>query len=536
MMPDQAAGFFARYGSNGTDGTTLMLHPPGPPYKLPGETLPEDQTLVYPPEEELSWVARLKAKFDGKAWLAPFLVFVAAAVVLSLFSWDHLLKPSPDTHFVYLANTYNSMLAAPFNEAAAERREGKAPFELDRDPHHRNDWASYHELTLRDGETFKGVWMDQAGSGRFRLLGTNEAVHLERRNINHRQSQRRYFVSFPPGPSFLMMPLAAIWGYDINDVIFTLFFGALNVMLMFLVLRRLSVGGRSGRSRADNLWLTGLFGFGTVHLWLAVMGQVWFTALVVGATFTLLYMLFAIDAKRPLLAGICLALAFATRTPLVFTAIFFFAFVFFPGGRLLTREKYGEAAKKLALFCIPCLIMGLGLLWMNYLRFESFTEFGHRYLAAGQINRIQQYGLFNSHFLSKNLTAMFTLMPRFQGAYPYVTVSTHGMSLLLTTPAFVYLLMQLKRVHRPDKFLWALLWITVAACAIPGLFYQNTGWEQAGFRFSLDFTPYLIAILAIGRRPLTWVFKLCVIAGFVVNGFAAITFKRFTEFYGNFFV
>lgn len=513
----------------------IMLHPPGPPHELPGESLPDGQTLVYTAEDELPWLSRMQSKLKSRAWLLPLAIFIGAAIIISLFSWERVTKPSDDTHFVYLANTYNVMIGAAFSEEAAARREGKVPFELDKAPHHRNDWASYYEITLRDGEQFRGTWMDRQGHGRLQLLGGKEVVQLERQSIDQRQTKQRYFVSFPPGPAFLMMPLAAIWGYAVNDVLFTIFFAALNVMLMFLLLQRMSIGGRTGRSRSDNLWLTALFGFGTVHLWLAVMGQVWFTALVVGATFTLLYILFSIDAKRPLLAGICFAMAFATRTPLLFTAIFFFAFVFFPGGKL-RRGDWADGAKKLALFCIPCLIMGFGLMWMNYVRFESFSEFGHRYLAAGQIGRIQEYGLFHSHFLSKNLTAMFTLMPRFQGTYPYVIISTHGMSLLLTTPAFVYLLMQLKRVWTPDKFWWALLWLTVAACAVPGVFYQNTGWEQAGFRFSLDYTPYLILLLAVGRRPLTWVFKLCVIAGIVVNGFAAITFKRITDFYGNFFV
>lgn len=508
-----------------------MLHQPGGPYRLPAEELPADQTLVYEHDAGLPLKARLEHLVAARRWVVPLLLFVISAAVLALVSWERVLKPSADTHFVYLANTYNDMLAAPFSEEAAARREGRLPFELDRNPPHRNDWASYMELTLRDGEVLRGNWMDRQGSGRFRLLGGNQAVQLERHQIDHRESTRRYFVSFPPGPAFLMMPLAAISGYDVNDVVFTLFFAALNVMLMYIVLRKLAIGGRSQRSARDNLWLTALFGFGTVHFWCSVLGQVWFTALVVGITFTLLYIYFAIDARRPLLAGLCLAMAFATRTPLVYTAIFFFAFVFFPGGRLLAREQFGAAARKLVLFCLPCLVMGVGLLWMNYVRFESFTEFGHRYLAAGQLSRIQTYGLFNLHFLSKNLTAMLTLVPRFQLEAPFVVVSKHGMSLLLTTPAFIYLFRPLARTCRADRFWWALLWATVAVVAVPHLLYQNTGYEQFGYRFSMDYLPYLIVLLAVGRRPLSRAFKLCVLFGIAVNAFGAVTFKRFGQFY-----
>ncbi len=471
-------------------------------------------------------------------WRVGAAVFAVALVVLAIFSGDHLRDQSTDIHFVYLANTYNSMIAASFSEEAAERREGKVAFELDRDPPHRNDWASYWELTLTDGEVVRGNWVERTGQGPFRLLGEDAVMHLEARDVNRQASQQRYFVSFPPAPAWLMMPLAAVWGYDVNDVWFTLFFAALNLLLLFYLLERLAAGGLTDRTRKDNLWLTALFGFGSVHLWCAILGQVWFTALIMGVTCTLAYLHCAIDAKRPLLAGVFLALAFATRTPLVFTAIFFFAFVFFPGGRFLGFEKDRLiwAAKKLALFCLPCLVVGLSLLWMNQVRFNDWSEFGHSLLAGGMIRRIQEYGLFHWHFLSKNLAAAFVLVPQFQAEYPYVVVSRHGMSLFLTTPALLYLLWPKPRRDHRERMLHWLCWLTVAVIGIQHLMYQNTGYEQFGFRFSLDFMPYLMVLLALGRRPITWVFKACILFGIAVNAFGAITFKRLPQFYSNHFI
>ncbi len=512
-----------------------MLHKPDSSYKLPNTELRSDQTLVDQRGEDESIGDFLRRRFEQRAWALPLVIFVLSAVVFSLFAWERVTEQSADPHFVYQANTFNNMIAAQFDEEAAKEREGKYPFELDKRPPHKNDWASWWQLQTKHGEEFRGIWLDDRGDGRFKTLD-GRIVYLERGDIDYRERQRRYFVSFPPGPAVLMMPLAAISGYEVNDVIFTIFFAALNVMLMYLLLRRLSVGGRSGRSRSDNLWLTVLFGFGTAHLWCSVLGQVWFTALVVGVTFTLLYMLFAADARHPLLAGLFLALGFATRTPLLFTAIFFFAFVFFPGGKW-RRGDWGVAIKKLAWFCAPCLAVGLSLLWMNHIRFESLTEFGHTYLAGGSLGRIQDYGLFNIKFLSKNLSALFTLLPRFQPDAPYVVVSKHGMSLLLSTPAFIYLVLPKKRESTPDKFWWRLLWVVVAVVAIPHLLYQNTGYEQFSYRFALDYMPYLIVLLAVGRRPLSWLFKLAVLAGIGVNAFGAVTFKRFGQFFsGNFFV
>lgn len=512
-----------------------MLHPPGHPYTLDQEELGEQQTVA-DAFAAVSLFARLKAWWRQGRWKTPLVLFLMTLAIYGITAFDRVKAPSADNHFVYLANTYNDMLLSALgNEEAQSRRAGRMPFELDRDPPHRNDWASYWELTLKDGEVVRGIWMDRSQRGRFRRLDKKEMM-IEPQVIDRQKTKRRYYVSFPPGPAVLMMPLALVQGYGINDVIWTLLFAALNVALFYILLERLSIGGRSGRSKRDNLWLVALFGLSTAHFWCSVLGQVWFTALIMGVSFTLLYVLCAIDARHPLLAGIFCALAFSTRTPLLFTSLFFFLFVFFPGGKRLTREQIPWAVKKLVAFCIPCLVVGVSLMVMNKVRFDSYSEFGHTYLAAGQLQRIKEHGLFAYHFLSINLTAMWTLLPTLKTTYPYVVVSTHGMSLLVTTPALVLLLWPAKREDRADRFWHRALWATVAVCAVPGLFYQNTGYEQFGFRFSLDYTIYLMMLLATGRHPITRGVKAAIVFGIAVNTFGAITFKRFYQFYANRFL
>ena len=92
----------------------------------------------------------------------------------------------------------------------------------------------------------------------------------------------------------------------------------------------------------------------------------------------------------------------------------------------------------------------------------------------------------------------------------------------MTTPLFLWLLWP-----RSTPRLSRALWLTVAAISLPGFFYQNDGYAQFGFRFSLDYTPYLFALLALGARPLDGLFWLAGFFGVAVNLWGAIAFNRF---------
>ena len=67
------------------------------------------------------------------------------------------------------------------------------------------------------------------------------------------------------------------------------------------------------------------------------------------------------------------------------------------------------------------------------------------------------------------------------------------------------------------------LLVTFLVLFVPILLYQNTGWQQFGYRFALDFLPLLLCALAIGARPITRTFKALIVAGVLVNAFGAAT-------------
>lgn len=485
--------------------------------------------------------------------LVALVVFVVVAAVYTLTAWDRVKQPSPHFHFVDLAWSFMHGRL----DTDTPRQRLNAPAKADDPPGYRdavnraltgpdgkavgwNDWSSYRVLTLKSGETVAGVWpwKDTKGEKRkdFRTLrgdwmridpGADIARGCDPEAKYKRCDEVKYFISFPPLPGLIMVPLVSVWGYRVNDVLVTILFAALNAVLIFLMMRVLASRGHSERPLREQLWLTALFAFGTVAYFSSVRGEVWFTALVLGLTLNTAYLMASLDARRPLLAGLFLILGFATRTPLVFATPFFLMQLWWSRGDDGARPAWGVLARKAALFVVPCIIGGVALMWYNHARFGSPFEFGHTFLVEGTRPAIREHGLFSFHFLNRNLSAMLTNMPVFTLEHPYVKVTRHGLGLIATTPVLLTLLWP----RGPRTTLWRSLVLTVACVLVPAAFYQNTGWAQFGYRFSLDWTPYLMALLAIDQRRIGRLYAAFIVVAIVVNLFGAATFGRANPFY-----
>ena len=471
-------------------------------------------------------------------------VFIAVSAGYALLAWDRLAGPSPQFHFVDLAHSLMAgRLATDTPSAAAQQRCAEGPrgyceaIERSRSSGGWNDWITLETLTLEDGTRVQGQfpWAKSDGENQHifhtidgearKIRAPDQLARTCGESGRRTCREQTYYISFPPMPAVVLLPFAAIWGYDTNDVLITLLFGGLNAVLLLLFLQLLVARGHSSRTTSDNLWLTALFAFGSVVFFSSVRGEVWFSALVFGVTFNLLYMLAALDTRRPALAGLLLALGMATRTPVAFCFVFFGWQLFFPGNRW-QPGRVAEILSKGVRFSVPILVVGGALIAYNIARFGEPLEFGHSYLGGGAGPRIRDHGLFSTWFLNLNLQAALVNVPRLSSEAPYLHITKHGLSLLFTTPALLLLL-------RPARMpaLGRALWLAVGCAAAPGLLYQNTGWEQFGYRFAMDYLPYLVALLAVGGRPLTGPVKAVILLGVAINLFGAITFGRFPDFY-----
>jgi hypothetical protein len=84
----------------------------------------------------------------------------------------------------------------------------------------------------------------------------------------------------------------------------------------------------------------------------------------------------------------------------------------------------------------------------------------------------------------------------FDAACPIVVPDAVGMSLVLTSPAWLIALAAVRRRWTDPVVSGGV--IASLAIATLDLMHFSQGWVQYGYRFSLDFAPFLLPVVAIG--------------------------------------
>ncbi|MDX1663170.1 MAG: hypothetical protein R3272_05205 [Candidatus Promineifilaceae bacterium] len=316
----------------------------------------------------------------------------------------------------------------------------------------------------------------------------------------------RAYVAGSPLPAVLLMPAVFLFGNQFSDILFSIVVGALNVGLVQALFRR--------------PWLTILFALGTPHLYMAALGSVWLTAHLVALFFALLALMAGWRHERMLLAGLLLGLAGLAR-PSVWFGIFFFVL-------FIWLRKRGRARwRALALLGVP-FTAGVALhLLYNLARFggglAGLLNFGYQYTAGAPniIAAYARYGGFHPRFLPCNLYVSLLNPPILFGAAPpllqsvcsyllpggsttapgLIVPNPLGMSLLLTTPAFLLLAgPALLAVRRKSPLLLS-GWVGLLAIMLPLWAYHNTGSLQFGYRYWMDAAPFWLLLLAVAYPP-----------------------------------
>ena len=359
----------------------------------------------------------------------------------------------------------------------------------------------------------------------------------------------RWYVSFPPLPSLLMLPPVAIGGLAISDIAFSVLLGAVSLAFLYNALARLGI-----QDTASRIWLCLLLGLGTPLWYCAALGSVWYTAHVAAVTCLCLYGLEVVGQNRPIPAGLWLGLGFLSRAPVLLA---------FPLSLTVGLHRDHSVRRRirfLLLFALGVAPALLGQAAYNWARFGHPFEFGYRWMnSPGPLmERQAAWGQFSLHFLPENLYTLLVRPPLVSLAPFHVAPDPWGMGLLFTCPALLLALPALAKVvssrwwaafhtdegvHGPDsspepspgslctcpettpyscgvlrsipvpkyqvingQVLCLGLWLSILFVQIPSLLYFNTGSYQFGYRFALDWLPLGVLLVALetGGRLRWW--------------------------------
>ena len=365
----------------------------------------------------------------------------------------------------------------------------------------------------------------------------------------------RGLIPFPPLPALILLPFVAVWGLTTDDQrIFTLV-AALDVAACWWMLGRLRIPG------VVRLWTTIFFAFGTVFWYTAQLSTTWYQAHIVAVGLALLAVGLALDADpaaandepipeddhgasgadgaaaaagpagrhlsfaihpRQFVIGLLFGLACTARLTVIFAAPLFM--LVGAGGTWWRRSwSAGLGAVIPVASLLAFNVASTGQVFhpaydhLYQLEARAYTGLGYQ----------PNWSVEDPRYLPQNLRIMFLSTPEilpdrlrdtlgaidqplctgsedrrglFEIDCPLALPRDTGMSVLLTSPAFLLLLPALRRYGRSRLISGAAL--AVLLIVVVNLMHFSQGWVQFGYRFANDALPFALPLVALGFASL----------------------------------
>ncbi len=326
-------------------------------------------------------------------------------------------------------------------------------------------------------------------------------------------------IPFPPLPAIVLLPFVAAWGIATDEGLITALLGALDVALAFWLLGRLPI--RPSVRAAMTIFA----GAGAALWYAASIGTTWFLAHVVAVGLLFAALAIALEADqrrrdrdpaavaplldgRQVLAGFLIGLAATSRLTVAFGVVFL---LFVGGGSSWLRR--GLAAGVGVAIPVACLLAYN--LAVSGTLFNPVYDQLYRYevIAYPELHYNAGWALQDLRYIPQNLGIMLlgspTLMPACdpdvsrtlwsaQGC-SWVVPRQVGMSFVLASPAWL-LALAAPGWLSDRRVLGA--FVATALIATVNLMHFSQGWVQFGYRFSLDFAPFLLVATALGAEAL----------------------------------
>ncbi len=318
----------------------------------------------------------------------------------------------------------------------------------------------------------------------------------------------KYTFVNPPLPAIIATPFVWIFKEGFQQQFLAHILGALSVLVVAKITQKIS------NNIGLIIWSSLLFGLGTIIWFLSSNGSVWYLGQITGVFFMLLSLNEYLGKRRIFWISLFLSLAFFSRLQLILSLPFFVFLIF----------KNNLSFKKVFLFIIPItLFVGMYFTY-NYLRFGNVLQNGYTLIPGILEEPWFNKGQFSFYYVPNHLNLLFLKLPIFSNTFPFIKPSWAGLAIWITTPAFIYAF----RTSLKDK-VNIFSWISIFFIGLLNACYGSTGFSQFGYRYAVDFYPFLIllTVKGVSGNKLKWHHWLLLSISILVNFWGVIWINKF---------
>ena len=332
------------------------------------------------------------------------------------------------------------------------------------------------------GPTHYNTYTRQALAWRQGLLHLPQDVpHLELAVY-----QNEYYVSFPPLPSVVLLPLTFLFGSDTPDNLLVKIYALGACLLMYAALKK------AGYKNPFSSVFAFLFCFSSSLLPMTLNGAVWYHAQVLAFFLTTAAVCF-FSLDMPTLALFSYALSVGCRpfNALYALPLFFTYWILCRRSQVSLKETVSPLLPGIGLGL--CVAAALGI--YNYVRFGNPLEFGHNYLPEFSTQGGIQFSI--AH-VGNHLKTFLWGSP-LQNDNGVLSVPRFGYTMLIACPTLLLMLIWLivdcvKKRLRPEKLV---VFFTCVLHIFFLLFHRTFGGFQLGARYCVDTVPYTFLYLLL---------------------------------------
>jgi hypothetical protein len=283
---------------------------------------------------------------------------------------------------------------------------------------------------------------------------------------------------------------------------------------MAVVAWELALLTRNDRKLA--VWSVLLVGAGNIVWFMSSVGSVWY----LGQTTAALFMFAAIlsaKKKKVFLTGALLGMAYISRVHTILSLPFYL---------YLLRGSLRNPKGAYRFFYPMGVLFAFDAIY-NFVRFGTLFNKGYFLLPSALGEEGAAWfakGVVHWSYYLENIRTMFLTGPILLAEAPYLQPSWYGLSIFLTTPAFVFAFWA-----RGRGLTVGLGWLSIVLISLVVMSHGGTGWTQFGYRFAVDYYAILfyLTILGVARMRLSKIHWAVMLFGVFVNLWGVLWVNKF---------